>query len=58
MIIWTISGYKTSPKGYLWTPSQTFATKREAVAAMMSSHEPKTAITRTGHDYVYQMVKD
>ena len=55
--MWTISGYRPSDKGYIYSPTQEYPTKREAVTAMMASREPKTAITRVGHAYTFQLTK-
>ena len=54
---WTITGYRPSEKGYQYLPTREFATKREAVSAMMSEREPKTAVLKVGHAYTYQARK-
>ena len=34
-----------------------FATKREAVMAMLAKREPKTQINRYGRDFIYQAAR-
>ena len=56
---WTITGQRPDSRGVLQTAvSQSFDTKRKAVNAMMADREPKTAITRIGHSYLFTARKD
>lgn len=55
---WTISGFREGGSGLVYTPTQSFAFKKLAVAAMMSQREPKTRITRVGRDFMFQIAKD
>lgn len=52
VIIWTLCT-KTSDGKYLQTVG-TYESKAKAVAAMEAIRQPKTAVTRDGHTYVFQ----
>ena len=55
--MWTITGFKQSDKGPMYSPTQSFSTKAEAVKAMQAQREPKTPITRQYHAYVFTAAK-
>jgi len=57
MIKWTATGYRPGEKGPMWGPTVRVGTKCEAVVVVEGNREPKTAIVRNGHDYIYQMKK-
>ncbi len=56
-IEWTATGYRPGDKGPMWGPTQSFDTKRAAVAHVEGNREPKTAIVRNGHAYIFQSRK-